>query len=51
MLISAAQQSDSVMHIGIFFFILLSTMVYPRIENILPYAIQKDLAVYPSYIH
>ena len=42
------QQSDSVIHI--FFFIFFSTMVYHRILNIVPCAIQKDLVPYPSSI-
>ena len=77
MLISAVQQSESVIHIYIFFFFvffsimekiigyyLLSYLLsyyllsyynrilyyYIRILNIVPYAIQKDLVVYPSYI-
>ena len=76
-LISAVQQSESVIHIYIFFFFvffsimekiigyyLLSYLLsyyllsyynrilyyYIRILNIVPYAIQKDLVVYPSYI-
>ena len=41
-LISAVQQSDSVIHIYIytFFFIFFSMMVYHRILNIVPCAIQ-----------
>ena len=31
-----------------FFFIFFSLMVYPRILNIVPYAIQEALVVYPS---
>ena len=41
MLISAVQQSDSVIHI--FFFIFFSIMVYHRILSIIPCAVQKDL--------
>lgn len=48
MLISAGEQGDSVLHTCIFLFILLSTMVYRRIENMVPFAIQKDLSVYRS---
>ena len=39
-LISAVQQSDSVIHIHTFVFILFSIMVYHRILNIVPLAIQ-----------
>ena len=39
-LISTVQQSDSVMHRYIFFFIFFSIMVYYRILNIVPCAIQ-----------
>ena len=49
-LISAVQQSDSVIHMYTFFFILFSIMVYHRILNIVPCAVQQDLVVYPSYI-
>ena len=49
-LISAVQQSDSVIHIHIFFFTFLSILVYPRTLNMVPYAIQQDLIVYPSYL-
>ena len=35
-LISAVQQSDSVIHIYTFFFIFFSIMVYHRILNIVP---------------
>ena len=31
------------------FFIFFSTTVYPRILNIVSYATQKDLVVYPFY--
>ena len=37
-LVSAIQQSDSVIHICTFFFILFSIMVYARILNIVPSA-------------
>ena len=40
MLISAVQQSDSVIHIHTFFSIFFSTIVYYRILNIAPCAIQ-----------
>ena len=49
-LISAVQQSDSVIHIHTFVFILFSIMVYHRILNIVPCAILWYLVVYPSYI-
>ena len=62
MLISVVQQSDSVLyiyiytythtHIYIYIYILfhiLSIMVYHRVLNIVPCAIQEDL-VYPFYI-
>ena len=39
-LISAVQQSDSLTHIYTFFFIFFSTVVYHRILNIVPCAIQ-----------
>ena len=45
-LISAVQQSDSVIHRYTFFFIFFSIMIYPRILNIAPHAIQEDLVVY-----
>ena len=48
LLISPVQQSDSIIHIYAFFFILFSIMVYHRILNIFPYAIQQEyLVVYP----
>ena len=50
-LISAVQQSDSVIHRYTFFFIFFSIMVYPRILNIAPCAIQEDLVVYPISIY
>ena len=37
-LISAVQQSDSVIHLYTFFFIFFSIMVYARILNIVPCA-------------
>ena len=46
MLISAVQQSDSVLRIYTSFFILFSIMIYHRIVNIVPCAMQQDL-VYP----
>ena len=52
-LISTVQQNDSVIYIlytYTFFVTFFSIMVYHRILNILPSAIQKDLVVYPSYI-
>ena len=50
-LISAVQQSDSVIHIYAFFLeIFFSILVYRRILNKVPCAIQSDLVVYPFYI-
>ena len=48
-LISAIQQCDSVTHTYIytFFFIFFSIMVYLRILNIVPCALQQDLVAYP----
>ena len=53
MLISAVQQSDLVIDINIntFFFILLSTMVYHRLLNIVSCAVQKDLVAYSFHVH
>ena len=52
-LIAVVQESDSLIYIYIYiyiqFFIFLYFMVYHRIINIAPCAIQKDLAVYSSY--
>ena len=45
MLISVVQQSDSVIHIYIFF----SIIIYHRILSIVPCATWEDLTVYPSY--
>ena len=42
-LISALQQSDSVIDIYPFFFIFFSIMAYPGILNIVPCAVQYDL--------
>ena len=39
-LVSAVQQGDAVIHMCIFFFIFLPTMVYHRIGNIVPFVIQ-----------
>ena len=39
-LISAVQQSESVIHIHVFFFIFFSMMVYSRILNTVPCALQ-----------
>ena len=39
-LVSGVQQSDSVMYIYVFFFIFFSIIVYYKILNIVPYAIQ-----------
>ena len=55
-LISAVQQSDSVIHISIFFFIFFSVTVYHRILTMVPHPLQLDLVVfvtsakYMSYI-
>ena len=46
MFISVIQQNNSVLHTYTFFFMLLSFMVYHRILNIVPRAIQWEL-VYP----
>ena len=46
-LISAVQQSDSVIHVYTSFFIFFSIMVYPRRLDIVSCAIQQDLVVYP----
>ena len=35
----------------VFIFFLISIMVYHRILNIVPYAIQQELVVYPSYTY
>ena len=43
MLISAEQQSDSVIHIYTFFFIFFSIMVYHRILNIVPCVYSRAL--------
>ena len=48
MLISAIQKSGSIIHIYTFFFIFFSIMVYHRILNIVPCAIQQDLVGYPT---
>ena len=45
-LISAVQHNDLVTLIYTFFFILFSIMVYHRILNIVPCAVQQDLVVY-----
>ena len=50
-IISAIQQSDPVIHTYTFFLILFSTMVYHRVFNIVPCAIQEEFVVYPSYIY
>ena len=54
-LISAVQESNSVICVCIYrdiyiFFILFSTVVYHRILNIIPYAKQLELVVYPCNI-
>ena len=50
MLISAVQQSDSVLYIT-YIFILFSILVYHRVLKIVLCAIQWDLVDYPSYIY
>ena len=45
-LISAAQQSDSVIHIYTFFFIFFSIMVCHRIFSIIPCAIQLKFLIF-----
>ena len=42
------QQSDSVIHMYTFFFLLFSIVVYHRILSVSPCAIWWDLVVYPS---
>ena len=49
-LISAVRHSDSVIHIYTLFFIFFSITVSHRMLNIVPYAIEWDLDVYPVYI-
>ena len=49
MLIFAVQQSDSVTRIYSFFFIFVSTMVYHRMLNIVPYIYSRSLFI--SSIH
>ena len=46
MLISAIQQSDSVIHIYTFFSVFFSIMVYPRMLNIVPCALQYYYCYY-----
>ena len=52
-LISAVQESNSVIRVGtyiyIYIFIFFSIMVYHRILNIIPYATQLELVVYPCH--
>ena len=50
MLISAVQQSDSVLYIT-YIFILFSILVYHRVLKIVLCAIQWDHVDYPSYIY
>ena len=50
-LISTVQQSDSVIPIHIFLFIFFFIMVYHRMPNIVPCAIQWDPVVYPFCIY
>ena len=49
-LISAVQQSASLGHVGTFFFIFFSVMVYHRILNIVACATQQDLVACPVKI-
>ena len=44
-LISAVQQTDSVIHMYIFVFIFFSIMVWHTMLNIVPSAVQQDLVV------
>ena len=48
-LLSDLQQSDSVTYIYIHFFIFFSIMVYHRVLNMVPCAVQQDL-VHLSYV-
>ena len=48
-LISAVQQSESVIHIYTFFFIFFSIMVYPRTLNIVHCTTQQNLVVHLFY--
>ena len=45
--ISAAQQSDLVLYICLYI-MFFSIMVYHRILNMAPFAVQEDLVVYPE---
>ena len=47
--ISAVQQCDSAIYIYTFFFIIFFIMVYPRILNIVPCAIQQELVYYSVF--
>ena len=47
-LVSAVQRSDSSSHIVSF--IVFSVMIYHRILNIAPCAIEYDFVVYPFYV-
>ena len=49
-LVSGVQQSDSVVHVYRFLFILSPTVVYHRILNVDPSAVQSALVVGPSYL-
>ena len=49
MLVSSVKQSDLVIHIYIFMF--FSIIVYYKILNIVPYAIQEDLVVYLNILY
>ena len=50
MLVSAVQQSASLVHVGTFFFIFFSIMVYHRILNIVACSPQQDLVACPVKI-
>ena len=50
-LASGVQQSDSDIHIYTFFFIFFSIMVYHRILNIVPCAIQQDIVFFLLVIY
>ena len=51
-LVSGVQQNDSFIYTYTYrqFFMFFSIMVYYRILNIVPCAMEQDLVVYPSYI-
>ena len=51
MLITAVQESDSVIHLYTFFFIFFSVTVYHRILNIVPVLYSRTFLVFFKYIH